>query len=355
MEDTMLFRQVVFGGLHKGDVLSYIENLEAANEDTKLALKDEMEHLKNEVEKYKSRCDISEVNHQKNEKEDDIIRKLKINLDASEKARYDLKVQIRQLEMQKAELLKRLRESSRENSNIHLIKIQEEAKNIIQQQCRDSESILENVKTRVASLIDNEKKKNSELQQVIDDQAKKIENSRLEMQAIKEELLEREIDNQNLKEILQQKENELSSERQRNFTFQKQMEGKELELKLLREEIEEKKFISNSDSILRKNDEQFLFSQQEEKQNKTLDEELFGDITFGEQFMSWDDEKRNINTSRNNSSDVLTTSNQLENDNQEIVQEDEKVLSDIFSEAKESLNMNEKEKQRKIIDLSEVV
>lgn len=355
MEDTMLFRQVVFGGLHKGDVLSYIENLEAANEDTKLALKDEMEQLKNEVEMYKNKCNVSDGSLHKNENE--IIQKLKSNLDASEKARFDLKIQIRQLEMQKNELLKRLRESSKENSNIYLIKIQEQAKNIIQQQCRDSENILENVKNRVASLIDNEKKKNSELQQILDNQVKKIENTRLEMQTIKEELLEREIDNQNLKEAMQQKEKELSSERERNYKFQKEIESKELEIKVLKDELEEKNNFSSTASFLDDKEDEFIYSTQQKKQDSFLDIDkgLYNDFGLGNDNELSDDGKQKFSSSTIFSSDELDSLNQLEKDNQDKERNDEKVLSDIFSEARESLNINEKEKQRKIIDLSEVV
>lgn len=355
MEDTMLFRQVVFGGLHKGDVLSYIENLEAANEDTKLALKDEMEHLKNEVEKYKSRCDISDANLLKNEKQDNTVHKLKANLDASEKARYDLKVQIRQLEMQKAELIKRLRESSRDSSNIYLAKIQEEAKNIIQQQCKDSENILENVKNRVTSLIENEKKKNSELQQVLDNQAKKIENARLEMQAIKEELLEREIDNQNLKEIMQQKEKELSNEKERSYKFQKELESKDSEIKILKEELEEKNNLSSAVAFLNNKEDKYVYNTQEKKQDSFLDKEIYSDFTMGDYNKLSEVENQGFNKSTIFSSDDLESLNHIEKDDQEKDRDDEKVLSDIFSEARESLSINEKEKQRKIIDLSEVV
>ena len=40
MPDNTLFRKVLFGGYHKGDVLSYIENLEAEKESLKFSLQE---------------------------------------------------------------------------------------------------------------------------------------------------------------------------------------------------------------------------------------------------------------------------------------------------------------------------
>lgn len=40
MPDNTLFRKVLFGGYHKRDVLSYIENLEAEKESLKFSLQE---------------------------------------------------------------------------------------------------------------------------------------------------------------------------------------------------------------------------------------------------------------------------------------------------------------------------
>ena len=40
MPDNTLFRKVLFGGYHKEDVLSYIENLEAEKESLKFSLQE---------------------------------------------------------------------------------------------------------------------------------------------------------------------------------------------------------------------------------------------------------------------------------------------------------------------------
>lgn len=353
MEDnTMLFRQVIFGGLHKGDVLTYIENLEAANEDAKLAMKDEMEHLKNEVEKYKKQCRLSELGGSNN-LDSEMLRKLQVNLDASEKARFDLKIQLRQLELQKAELIKRLRDASKENSAAYLSKIKDEARKIIQQQREESEKILENVKQKVSLLIENEKKKNSELQESFTLYSKKLDDAYSELEAVKRELWEEKSDKLNLKEILQQKEDELLSERERNYSFQKEMESKDLEMKIIRQELEEKSVISDS-AILPKYEERDIFiKDNQQKSDISLDKDIIGKNLFSDNEVTGErnlfDEEEHISKTYFSSSDMFGS------DMDQSMKDDQKVLSDIFSEAKESLNNNEKDKENKIIDLSEVV
>ncbi len=114
MKDSVLFRRVLFGGYHKGDVEEYVEQLEEKNEKLLFSKNDEISALQEEIEKLQMEIELWETRY--NELEDSTSRT------------------IRRMETQ-------------------LDEVQEEASRIIVRQRKEAEEILQNVRSRVSTLL----------------------------------------------------------------------------------------------------------------------------------------------------------------------------------------------------------
>ena len=58
MKDSVLFRRVLFGGYHKGDVEEYVEQLEEKNEKMLLSKNDEINRLQEEIQRLQGKIEM---------------------------------------------------------------------------------------------------------------------------------------------------------------------------------------------------------------------------------------------------------------------------------------------------------
>lgn len=124
MGDSVLFRRVLFGGFHRGDVQAYVEQLEERNEKILLSKNDEIRRCQEEISRLQEEIDRLQG---------------EIELWGM---RYD--------ELENSTSLIRQMETQ-------LNEVQDEASRIIARQKEEAEEILQNVKSRVAVLIARQK------------------------------------------------------------------------------------------------------------------------------------------------------------------------------------------------------
>lgn len=114
MKDSVLFRRVLFGGYHKGDVEEYVEQLEEKNEKMLLSKNDEINRLQEEIQRLQGKIEMWGT-------------------------RYD------ELENSMSSMMAQM--------ETQLNEVQDEASRIIVRQREEAEEILQNVRSRVSTLL----------------------------------------------------------------------------------------------------------------------------------------------------------------------------------------------------------
>lgn len=209
MEERMIFRRVLFGGFHKGEVLDYIENLEAEKENLKLSLQD----VQKEADEYKQK--LSEMD----EKYQASAVNMEEELEKARRETAELTKQLQEAEAEKNRLLRRVNErpygsASGSVFDIRLSKLQTEARTIINDQKKDSENILAALRSDMMAVIERYRKKEDESNRKITELRDRTDDLNDVISQMGQELEEA---NQKLQEqalALDEKEQELAAQEQ---------------------------------------------------------------------------------------------------------------------------------------------
>lgn len=233
MDDKTIFRKVLFGGFHKGEVLAYIENLEEEKENLKLSIRDssgQLEETKvqltrqyqDTIQELENRISLSEgsqltLKQQAEDLKEQTARWSELNQDLNrklveaEQKHLQLELSLQQTKAQNSELHKKLAEAP-DKSGIYsaqLTIIKNEAARVASTQKKECENILSGLRVNVSRLIEQNRDKLSSLEQELSAAYQKLSSQEAELQSLHGELAQQQEFSLVSQQLLEQKETEI--------------------------------------------------------------------------------------------------------------------------------------------------